>query len=106
MNTILYIWMWLMSWFFAHPIILSIFLPIYLTIYLSMQVCRADSVWRVCDLSYQLLYDVFSLLVTLAWLAVGTHTVADLHLRKNYATHNPNQDVGYISDYLFIYLSI
>ena len=84
-----------MSWFFAYPIILSIFLPIYLTIYLSMQVCRADSVGRVCDLSYQLLYDVFSLLVTVAWLAVGTHAVADLHLRKNYATHNPNQDVGY-----------
>ena len=61
-----------------------------------MQVCRADSVGRLCDLSYQLLYDVFSLLVTVAWLAVGTHAVADLHLRKNYATHNPNQDVGNI----------
>ena len=61
---------------------------------------------RVCDLSYQLLYDVTSLLVTVAWLAVGTHAVADLHLRKNYATHNPNQDVGYVSNYLSIYLSI
>ena len=71
-----------------------------------MQVCRADSVGRLCDLSYQLLYDVFSLLVTLSWLAVGTHAVADLHLRKNYATHNPNQDVGYVSKYLSIYLSI
>ena len=69
-----------------------------------MQVCRADSVGRVCDLSYQLLYDVTSLLVTVAWLAVGTHAVADLHLRKNYATHNPNQDVGYVSNYLSIYL--
>ena len=77
-----------------------------------MQVCRADSVGRVCDLSYQLLYDITSLLVTVAWLAVGTHAVADLHLRKNYATHNPNQDVGCKSNYLslyiylFIYLSI
>ena len=71
-----------------------------------MQVCRADSVGRLCDLSYQLLYDVTSLLVTVAWLAVGTHAVADLHLRKNYATHNPNQDVGYVSNYLSFYLSI
>ena len=47
-----------------------------------------------CDVTYQAIYDVTVLLVTITWTAVGTHFIADLYLRKNYNTKKPNQDVS------------
>ena len=47
-----------------------------------------------CDVTYQAIYDVIALVVTITWTAVGTHFIADLYLRKNYNTKKPNQDVS------------
>jgi len=57
-------------------------------------ICRLCSHHDVvkCDLSYLLIYDVIMFLISIIWLSVGTHYTDDLFHRKNYATHNPNQD--------------
>ena len=41
-------------------------------------------------------YDILALTTTTLCLITGTKFVLALHERKNYSTHNPNQDVGNI----------
>jgi len=58
---------------------------------LILRLCTNQEV-TACDLTYLVIYDIIMLIITVIWLAVGTHYVADLYLRKNYSIHNPNQD--------------
>jgi len=45
-----------------------------------------------CKLVFLTIYDILALVMTILWLIAGTKFVMSLHERKNYATHNPNQD--------------
>jgi len=61
---------------------------------------------RTCDVSYQAIYDVIALVITVTWTAVGTHFIADLFLRKNYNTKKPNQDTCDFDLYWFSFAVI
>ena len=45
------------------------------------------------QVAFSTIYDILALVMTTMWLIAGTKFVLSLHQRKNYATHNPNQDV-------------
>lgn len=46
----------------------------------------------ICNFSCITLYFLLCLVLMASWLVGGTRWIVDLHQRKNYATHNPNQD--------------
>merc|ERR1712059_8816 len=53
---------------------------------------ESSLVCKTCRFSCLTFYLLCSLLVSALWLVGGTKWLLDLHQRKNYATHNPNQD--------------
>ena len=55
--------------------------------------CIISSQCCACKLVFLTIYDILALVMTILWLIAGTKFVMSLHERKNYATHNPNQDV-------------
>jgi len=54
--------------------------------------CIISSQCCACKLVFLTIYDILALVMTILWLIAGTKFVMSLHERKNYATHNPNQD--------------
>eukprot|EP00092_Neocalanus_flemingeri_P050344 GFUD01058163.1.p1 GENE.GFUD01058163.1~~GFUD01058163.1.p1 ORF type:complete len:216 (-),score=40.55 GFUD01058163.1:19-666(-) len=59
-----------------------------------------------CRLSCITLYDILALVMTTMWLIAGTKFVMALHERKNYSTHNPNQDTCDWGLYWFAFVLI
>merc|ERR1712106_274076 len=59
-----------------------------------------------CRVVFITIYDILALVITTLWLIAGTKFVMSLHERKNYATHNPNQDVRIIMcEFVSIFIS-
>ena len=65
------------------------------SILIYSDICIISSQLCTCKLVFLTIYDSLALVATILWLIAGTKFVMSLHERKNYATHNPNQDVGY-----------
>jgi len=59
-----------------------------------------------CQFSCLTLYDILALTATTLCLITGSKFVLALHERKNYATHNPNQDTCDWALYWFTFIII
>merc|ERR1711887_176657 len=61
---------------------------------------------KACQFSCLTLYDILALTATTLCLITGTKFVLALHERKNYTTHNPNQDTCDWGLYWFTFILI
>jgi len=72
---------------------------------LLLRYCTPCTVGK-CKVSCIFMFDILALVGTTLWLIAGTKFVMSLHERKNYATHNPNQDTCDWALYWFAFVII